>query len=506
MGMRTRLYTCIPVMLCCFIFFAASQVRAGSTTAFPVSFAPSAATVSITPVPDTAPGNPVRYNIDFSVRLFSISFAWGSVTFTGAKKETLPLQLKKFRAGDHSFYWDSSVPLGARDNATVVITYLSIPGGIFREMTKFKISPIPPTQNYIGSQQCMGCHNAFTPDVVNIYTQSGHYYALSSISYQAPTYPSFAPGVPHPPPGTAWGDISYVIGGYAWSANFSSADNGTILTGPEAQYNLASSYLGTPAGFVPYSPGTPDPGRFDCGPCHATGYVPEGSQDGLSGIAGTWTDGRVGCEACHGPGSAHAATPYAVKPELSSSKACADCHVRGSTSVVEASSGLIRHQQQAAELQASPMSFMQCTTCHNPHASAHYDAQAAGSAIVVACSSTSCHPGVTVGLNMSQLECTDCHMPHAVNAGATTTFADPANNVYPLGAMRSHLFKINVDAVNPGDMFSDNGTKLAVNASGKTAGLTVNFVCLGCHRTGGQAATSYTYDQAKSIAPAVHAQ
>ncbi len=74
------------------------------------------------------------------------------------------------------------------------------------------------------------------------------------------------------------------------------------------------------------------------------------------------------------------------------------------------------------------------------------------------------------------------------------------------GDMRSHIFKINTDAAVPAEMFSDNGTKLAVDSAGKTAGLTLNFVCLGCHRTGGQAATSYTYEQVKNIAPSVHAQ
>ncbi len=75
--MRSKVYTCISLMLCCLFFLAASQALAGSTTALPPSAAPSAVTVSITPIPDTAPGNPVRYNIDYSVRLFSISFAWG---------------------------------------------------------------------------------------------------------------------------------------------------------------------------------------------------------------------------------------------------------------------------------------------------------------------------------------------------------------------------------------------------------------------------------------------
>ncbi|MBN2107388.1 MAG: hypothetical protein JW832_08165, partial [Deltaproteobacteria bacterium] len=295
--------------------------------------------------------------------------------------------------------------------------------------------------------------------------------------------------------GTAWGDISYVIGGYAWHANFSSMDNAMILTGPEAQYNLGSSDLGLSSGFAPYSPDTPDPGRFNCGPCHATAYSPNGSQGGLSGIAGTWKEDGVGCEACHGPGSAHAAAPYAVMPKTSSGIACADCHVRGSASVVEASGGLILHQQQAAELMASPHSFMQCTRCHDPHASTHYDDQADGTAIVTEC--TTCHTGVTVGLNMSQLACIDCHMPYAVKAGASKIFIDPALNENVFGDMRSHIFKIDTAAASPGEMFSDNGTKLGVDSSAKTAGLTVNFVCFRCH-------PAFSFDTMNSLAKQVH--
>jgi hypothetical protein len=196
--------------------------------------------------------------------------------------------------------------------------------------------------------------------------------------------------------------------------------------------------------------------------------------------------------------------PYAVKPEISYGIACTACHVRESISVVEASGGLILHQQQASEIKASPHSFMQCTTCHNPHASAHYDDQAAGTAIIAAC--TSCHAGVQIGLSMSQLACIDCHMPYAVNAGASLTFTDTAAAVYPLGAMPSHIFKINADAPGPGAMFTASGSRLALDTAGKSAGLTLNFACLGCHRAGGRAARSYTYAQVKSLATLVHAQ
>jgi uncharacterized CHY-type Zn-finger protein len=163
--------------------------------------------------------------------------------------------------------------------------------------------------------------------------------------------------------------------------------------------------------------------------------------------------------------------------------------------VVEASGGLILHQQQASELKASPHSFMQCTRCHDPHSSAHYDEQAAGTAIVIDC--TTCHTGVTVGLNMAALACTDCHMPYAVKAGASRTFADSFSNEYVFGDELAHIFKINTSAASPAAMFSDNGTRLAVDSSGKTSGLTVNFVCFRCH-------PSFSFDTMNSLAKQVH--
>jgi hypothetical protein len=458
---------------------------------------------SLDPVTEFIPGDFIRYTIQFPVRLFAVVFAAGTVTFSGAENEKLPLQFKLFIAGQHSFYWDSIVPAGASGEATVVITYLGIPGRITRETSTFKISQSPqPVQEYVGSPRCMSCHAGFNPDVVNAYTQSGHFFALSPVSGKVPAYPAFAPGVPDTPAGSSWNDIAYVIGGYGWAANFASRDNGTLVTGPGAQYNPANSLLKTPAEFVAYEPATATPGQFTCGACHATGYSSEGSQDNRTGIAGTWFEDGVGCEACHGPGSLHAYDPYGAKPSFDPQAACANCHVRDSRSVVEAGAGLILNKQQAEELNTTAKSFMQCATCHNAHASAHYDDLASGSAIIKQC--TACHSSVTVGLGMQNLACIDCHMPYAVKAGASNSFTDSANNGYALGDMRSHIFKINADAAAPADMLSDNGTRLALDTSGKTAGLTLDFVCLGCHRTGGRAATSYTFEQVKGLAKSVH--
>jgi hypothetical protein len=52
-------------------------------------------------------------------------------------------------------------------------------------------------------------------------------------------------------------------------------------------------------------------------------------------------------------------------------------------------------------------------------------------------------------------------------------------------------------------MFTPDGTAIAVDGNSKAKGLTLDFVCLSCHRTGGAAATSYTFEQVKALAGSV---
>ncbi|MBW2731516.1 MAG: hypothetical protein JRH20_03930, partial [Deltaproteobacteria bacterium] len=113
---------------------------------------------------------------------------------------------------------------------------------------------------------------------------------------------------------------------------------------------------------------------------HATGWIPcdkdDGScekQDGLEGIHGTFTEGGVGCEACHGPGAQHAANPYLVAVKIDRSpEACGKCHRRGGVEKIDASGGLIKHHEQYEELFQGKKHSMRCIDCHNPHQSAKF--------------------------------------------------------------------------------------------------------------------------------------
>ncbi len=448
-----------------------------------------------------APGDYIRYNIKLTVPLFSLVFVKGLVSFPGALPENLILQFAVFGKGDQQIFWDSIVPKQAAGDATVSVTFIGIPGGLAVQSAAFTVSGEPATAaKYIGSDACYLCHTGLHPDIVSAYKESGHHFALNAASGgSAPAYPPFAPGVPNPPGSLAWSDTTYVVGGYGWKANFLATD-GHIITDNASQYNLANSILATASEFVPYEPQLTGPKPFTCGTCHTTGYHADGNQGGLTYIVGAWNENGVGCEACHGPGSEHKANPSGIKPALDPTKSCEGCHAGGGSVLAE--SGFIVSQQQSSELSSGAKNSFTCTSCHNAHASVRYDDQASGSGIIKKC--TDCHGLKKVGLSMGSLECIDCHMPFAVKSGASINFTDANTNNLGQADVRSHIFTINAAATSPADMFSGDGASIATGADGKAKGLTLDFVCLGCHRTGGRAATTYTFSQVKGLAPSVH--
>ena len=78
-------------------------------------------------------------------------------------------------------------------------------------------------QEYRGDTTCVTCHDNTHPtlgyNIYQEYKKTGHPYKLNPVSGAPPMYPlNTSPGVPNPPPGTAWGDFTFVIGGYGWKA------------------------------------------------------------------------------------------------------------------------------------------------------------------------------------------------------------------------------------------------------------------------------------------------
>jgi hypothetical protein len=328
----------------------------------------------------------------------------------------------------------------------------------------------PVGAEFAGSAVCAGCHQ----DTYDVFMQSGHPYKLNPVvEGQPPEYPFTE--LTELPDGYTWDDIAYVIGGYNWKARFVNQDGYIITDEPGAsgneeylnQYNFANPNVGTDTGWVSYHPGEENK-PYDCGSCHTTGYSPNGNQDDLPGLVGTWSEPGIMCEECHGPGGLHVQNPQGVQMDIDrDAEMCGQCHRRGDIESVNASGGFIRHHEQYEELFQGKHITLDCVICHDPHEgvvqlrqdeevsntrtqceNCHLDeAQFQNSSI---------HPGVT--------ECIDCHMPRIVKSAVGN-----AENF--TGDIRTHLMRINPQQI---EQFNEDGS-----ASLSEIGL--NFACRHCH-------------------------
>ena len=372
---------------------------------------------------------------------------------------------------------------------------------------------------FLGSSACRACH----PDIGATHLVHGHAHKLTAIEGQPPQFPvqGTRAGVPDPPSGTVWTDVSYVIGGYTKKARFVDLDGFILTTGTTrvpTQYNLDFPPNGTVAGFVDYEADrdTPKPYDFSCFVCHTTGPEAQDAnqpefQDNRPGLAGTWAEAGVQCEACHGPGSNHVPNP-AARTEFvdTGARLCTECHNRPFDSdgeVILASGGFIKHHEQYPELKASGAhSFFNCTTCHDPHTSVTYDRD---NAIRQQC--TDCHPDQTMALHegktfvrgdyVEALHCESCHMPFATRS-ASAADAAVVGEAGRMGDTRTHIFRINAQPMDYTQMFNNDMTEVVKDASGRAA-VTLDFVCLRCHSGAGNA-FAFTVTSASAIATGIH--
>lgn len=326
---------------------------------------------------------------------------------------------------------------------------------------------------FVGSDSCRICH----ADIFGDYSSSGHPFKIQRVDGAPPAFPAVtSPGVPSPPEGMAWSDFSYVIGGYGWKARFMDRE-GYILTGPQnRQFNLENEHLGIAAHWTGYDAESAPRRPYTCGACHTTGWVatgPDGPhQDGLPGIHGTWAETGITCEACHGPGSAHVASPAQVS--LSVEPNCASCHARGDVTKIDASNGLIRHHEQYEDLLASPHSALGCVACHDPHKSTKYGR---GGFRGQDATCRACHAAQSEA-SAAHEDCTSCHMPFAGKSAASAMISFQGGSA-PKGDIRSHIFRIATDP--DWKMFTEDGKFVATDAQ-ERAFLSVEYACLACHQ------------------------
>ncbi len=361
------------------------------------------------------------------------------------------------------------------------------------------LSCIIYAQTYVGSTNCQSCHTEKYSD----WFDSGHPYKFNITNNAAPVYPDFVTNfqdVWDDSIGFTWDQVSGVIGGFGWKARFVDQTGKLIGTANSVVnaglgHNQFNFYDGTLWGIGNYHPADDKTYNYGCFRCHTTG--PEEGGTWLAGVAdlGTFAEGGVGCEACHGPGSNHVSDPSTsnidrvyefnisdttgldfggtigvVAPDPNGDDVnylCGTCHNRGFNAPIEAKGGYIKHHEVWEEsLTWDGHSFMSCTSCHDPHKRVIWD----GDGITMDC--TTCHADQVATLNHSGTSnCVDCHMPYAGKSAVKR-----GESGYK-GDINSHLFKITVDDQS---MFTDDGHYVK-DDSERPASLDLGFACLGCH-------------------------
>jgi hypothetical protein len=324
----------------------------------------------------------------------------------------------------------------------------------------------PP--EFVGSDTCAECH----ADTFDIFMGSGHPYKLTQVvDGQPPEYPFTE--IPSPPEGYTWEDISYVIGGYNWKARFVDQE-GYIITGDEnatTQYNFYNPDLDMGDNWVAYHAGVENK-PYDCGSCHTTAYSPQGNQDGLPGMIGTFAQGGIHCEECHGAGSLHVNNPMTVDMKIDrDSEACGACHVRGGSEEVDASGGFIKHHEQYEELFQGKHIAIDCVVCHDPHAGVIQLRQSGEQTTRTSCEN--CHfkqSQLTKNEKHGRVDCIDCHMPRVTKSA----LGDP--EIFS-GDLRTHLMAIDPQQIG---QFNEEGT-VALSQ------LSLDFACRSCHSPNGTA-------------------
>lgn len=326
---------------------------------------------------------------------------------------------------------------------------------------------------YIGSTTCAGCH----PAIAEIYQKSGHAWTLNAVvDGVRPAYPFSQ--VPLPPEGYSWNDISYIVGGYAWKALFLNKEGYLITTSPDGsssssflnQYNLSNGDLGKSSGWVQYHAGEQNL-TYDCGECHTTGFGAGGHQDDQPGMAGTWAEAGVRCEACHGPGSLHAKNPRGVRMAIErDSSACKQCHLMGSATP-EIQDGFISHQNQYGDLPQGKHMLLDCVICHDPHSGVVQKAQERLPATNTTCET--CHYQQAQVQNNERhvalnVPCVACHMPSMVQVAW-------GDAVQHSGDFPTHRMVIDPRQIN---QFNPDGSLASMQIG-------LDFACRHCHRQGG---------------------
>lgn len=337
-------------------------------------------------------------------------------------------------------------------------------------------------RTYVGDAACAECHK----DHYDKYMKSGHPWKLNKVEGQAPDYPFTE--ITALPVGYTWDDILYVIGGYAWKARFVNKEGYIITDEPGKtgnadylnQWNFANSIVGKQEGWVKYNSGK-ELLPYSCGSCHTTGYSPQGNQDGLPGLVGTWKQEGIRCEECHGFGGLHIQDPQGAPMDVErDSELCGECHRRGNVEAVNTKGGFIEHHEQYEELYQSKHITINCVTCHDPHTGVIQLRQAGEQTTRTTCANCHYEQAQVQNNDMHtaiKVDCVECHMSRLVK----TAWGDAGKFT---GDIRTHLMAIDSKLVNTYD--ADGNL-----VSGQIG---LDWACRHCHVDGGMASAKSDED------------
>lgn len=275
----------------------------------------------------------------------------------------------------------------------------------------------PPQATYVGSNRCQLCHGGMNANIVSGWRKSAH----SRSFFDAAKNPESIRAMFSEDSPVKKEQIKYVIASGRTHQAYIGADMKTL----PAEWNTLTKKWDTVQPFD---------AKTQCISCHVTGYKTADA---------TWAEPAVGCESCHGPGSAHASQPStknittgADLPDDRKMMVCGQCHARGADPTKTyafpvnfrpgddlakfftlATIQPCAQNQQYNEMLTSKhytAAKMRCGTCHDPHGATTTQPAQLRKPVNELC--LGCHTNIKSVKDhapqaIANATCATCHMP-----------------------------------------------------------------------------------------------